>query len=65
MVVISFFTPAVPVEALGALTWPTLNKPRYRGSRPTAEYVVNETGIEMTNAHGAPGEGMKLFHYFT
>lgn len=49
----------VPLDALGALTWPTLKHPRYRGGRVSAEYVVNaESGFEMTNAHGAPGEGM-------
>ena len=59
MVVISLFTRPVPLDALGALTWPTLNHPRYRGGGATAEYVVNaESGFEMSNAHGAPGEGM-------
>ena len=61
MVTISLFTSPVPLDALGALTWPTLNNPRYRGSGATAEYVVNaDSNIEMTNAHGAPGEGMQL-----
>ena len=58
MVLVSLFTTPVPLDALGALTWPTLNKPRYRGGGATAEYVVNpEGGIEMTNAYGSPGEG--------
>ena len=59
MVVLSLFTKAVPLEALGALTWPTLNKPRYRGGKSTAEYVVNADigGLEMKNAYGSPGEG--------
>ena len=60
MVTISLFTSPVPLDALGALTLPTLNNPRYRGSGATAEYVVNaDSNIEMTNAHGAPGEGMQ------
>lgn len=61
MITISLFTKPVPLDALGALTWPTLNHPRYRGGRSSAEYVVNaETGFEMSNAHGAPGEGIQL-----
>lgn len=41
MVVISLFTRPVPLEMLGALTWKTLNKPRFRESNRSAEYVVS------------------------
>ena len=64
MVLISFFTTPVPLDALGALTWPTINNPRYRGGKSKAEYVVNSGDhLELdrvTNAHGPSGEGM--FH---
>ena len=61
MIVISLFTKPVPLEDLGALTWPTINKPRYRSGRATAEYVVHaEDPLELdkvSNAHGPVGEG--------
>ena len=41
MVVISFFTRPVPLEMLGALTWKTINKPRYREGLRSGEYVVS------------------------
>ena len=41
MVTISFFTRPVPLELLGALTWQTIDRPRYRESAKSAEYVVS------------------------
>lgn len=41
MCVITFFTRPVPLDLLGALTWKTLNKPRFRESAKSAEYVVS------------------------
>ncbi|XP_057296485.1 sodium/mannose cotransporter SLC5A10-like [Hydractinia symbiolongicarpus] len=40
MVTISLFTRQVPLEMLGALTWKTINRPRYREGKRSAEYVV-------------------------
>eukprot|EP00794_Sanderia_malayensis_P006218 gene6218-6934_t len=60
MIFLSFFTPSVSIEDLGALTWPTINNPRYRSGRSKAEYTVS-TGDQfdmdrVTNAHGQAGE---------
>ena len=41
MVIISFFTQPVPLEMLGALTWKTINKPRYREGVTSEEYIVS------------------------
>ena len=41
MCVISIFTRPVPLDLLGALTWKTINKPRFREGPKSAEYVVS------------------------
>ena len=67
MIVLSFFTPPVPIEELGALTWPTINNPRYRGGKVKAEYTVSTGDTfdldKVTNAHGQAGEGLLICMY--
>ena len=41
MCFLSLFTRPVPLDLLGALTWKTINKPRYKEGSKSAEYVVN------------------------
>ena len=53
MVVISLFTRPVPLEMLGALTWKTINKPRYREGLGSGEYVVSaDLKMEEANIKG-------------
>lgn len=40
MCVLSLFTRPVPLDLLGALTWKTINKPRFREGKKSAEYIV-------------------------
>ena len=66
MVTLSFFTSPVPLEDLGALTWPTINKPRFREGKSSAEYVVTvdlkADEAQVANAYGPKGEGNDRFH---
>ena len=61
MVTITFFTTPVPLEYLGALTWPTINQPRYREENDFPEYVVSATlkleEAQVNKAYGSAGEG--------
>ena len=41
MCILSLFTRPVPLDLLGALTWKTINKPRFREGATSAEYVVS------------------------
>jgi len=41
MCVLSVFTRPVPLDLLGALTWKTINKPRFREGARSGEYVVS------------------------
>ena len=41
MCVLSLFTRPVPLDLLGALTWKTINKPRFKEGMKSAEYTVS------------------------
>lgn len=56
MTVISFFTKPVPLDELGALTWPTINKFK---AKVTAKKVVpmESKGTNTRRPSGIRGEG--------